>query len=652
MANMVQSSIFAHKVFDDIGNREYKYVYFDGYWTDNQQQERVAYEDQQGVLDSEWKSAVGKTNHSDIAGGLAGLKGHFQLLKQDAENKEQALLATMKYNGAYKNLPDNEKVKLWTRLFLFGSNGNKRMWDVGNSRDVEIAFALFINSKEFITRYRSSAIYSVLKSTEYGKALGKDMSIDGNKASVRKEFVDMLTNYRNNKYSNFRQAVVNSMENYFVDTGITSNYIQDIVTDAFRQTRNFTNTYKQTAAKRNISENTVYENVKKNLKTSMEAMLRSAYEEVKKTMGNSAYEEWKNSKIVDDVLSSLKINLGTEENPYIVMEITPETKKDGAYQSQRGATPQQKKNSFIAAVQMLAKEMRNSRISLGFIQNMTLESPTFWNCVDTFVKGRLKTVTDAIFRDNSSFFTQDWNASTMTGMLGELSTYLTHGSLSNLSLTGTTIDKVMYNGKSISLGESFKDLSFVFNGEQYGINVKRYTTQERDSFTLYSDNEGVGINSQYMYRYFTPDEVNLIRFVALNRDFIVKNLSTATEGEADRMMIDLYQSLSLSRIDNFIRLSSMADKSINLLYVINNLTIPASVIYDYILKTFNDLNKAKTLFNIQINNTPNASRIDISNSQSITDLPANVSESNNLLRDSIKIKFKGLSLTGLGKIFK
>ena len=650
MANMVQNSIFAHKVFDDIGNREYKYVYFDGYWTDNQQQEHVAYEDQQGVLDSEWKSAVGETNHSDIAGGLAALKGHFQLLKADAENKEQALLATMKYNGAYKNLPDNEKVKLWTRLFLFGSKGNKRMWDVGNSRDVEIAFALFINSKEFITRYRSSAIYSVLKSTEYGKALGKDMSIEGSKASVRKEFVDMLTNYRNSKYSNFRQAVVNSMEDYFVDTGITSNYIQNIVTDAFRQTRDFTNTYKQTAAKRNINENTVYENVKKNLKTSMEAMLHSAYEEVKKTMGKSAYEEWEKSKIVDDVLSSLKINLGTEENPYIVMEITPATKTDGAYKSQRGASPQQKKDSFIAAVQMLANDMRNSRISLGFIQNMTLGSPTFWNCVDAFVKNRLKAVTDAIFGPNSSFFTQDWNASAMTGMLGELSTYLTHGNLSGLSLTGTTIDKVMYDGKSISLGESFRDLSF--NDGQYGINVKRYTTQEKDSFTLYSDNEGVGINSQYMYRYFTPDEVNLIRFVALNRDFIVKNLSTAGEGEADRMMIDLYQSLSLSRIDNFIRLSSMADKSINLLYVINNLTIPASVIYNYILKTLNDLNKAKTLFNIQINNTPNASRIDISDSQSIADLPANVSESNNLLRDSIKIKFKGLTLTGLGRIFK
>jgi hypothetical protein len=27
---------------------------------------------------------------------------------------------------------------------------------------------------------------------------------------------------------------------------------------------------------------------------------------------------------------------------------------------------------------------------------------------------------------NSTFFTQDWNASAMTGMLGELSAYLTH----------------------------------------------------------------------------------------------------------------------------------------------------------------------------------------------------------------------------------
>jgi len=62
----------------------------------------------------------------------------------------------------------------------------------------------------------------------------------------------------------------------------------------------------------------------------------------------------------------------------------------------------------------------------------------------------------------------------MTGMLGELSTYLTHGNLSGLSLTGTTIDKVIYDGKSISLGESFRDLTF--NDGQYGINVKRYTT--------------------------------------------------------------------------------------------------------------------------------------------------------------------------------
>jgi hypothetical protein len=58
------------------------------------------------------------------------------------------------------------------------------MWDKTNQRDVDVAFALFINSKEFITLYRSSAIYSTLSSEKYGKAIGKDVS-GANKELVR-----------------------------------------------------------------------------------------------------------------------------------------------------------------------------------------------------------------------------------------------------------------------------------------------------------------------------------------------------------------------------------------------------------------------------------------------------------------------------------
>jgi TPP-dependent trihydroxycyclohexane-1,2-dione (THcHDO) dehydratase len=119
----------------------------------------------------------------------------------------------------------------------------------------------------------------------------------------------------------------------------------------------------------------------------------------------------------------------------------------------------------------------------------------------------------------------------MTGMLGELSAYLTHGdSIGNMSLTGTTADTMIQeNGEVIGLGESFKDLTFLFNGKAYGINVKRYTSSEQDKFNLYRDDKGVGINSQYMYRYFNKDEVNLMRFIALNKDFIVEGLSKETE---------------------------------------------------------------------------------------------------------------------------
>jgi hypothetical protein len=81
----------------------------------------------------------------------------------------------MKYDGSYPK-SNSAKIKLWTNVFLFNdAKGTKKMWQTSNSNDNRLAFAFFINSKEFITLYRNSAIYSVLKSTEYGKAKGLDM---------------------------------------------------------------------------------------------------------------------------------------------------------------------------------------------------------------------------------------------------------------------------------------------------------------------------------------------------------------------------------------------------------------------------------------------------------------------------------------------
>lgn len=655
MSNMVKNSIFSHKVFNDIGNRQYKYVYFDGYWVDKENREHVAYENQQGVLDSEWKSAVRQT-HVDVKSGIEKAKERLEMLKNKVEKTEHQLLSQMKYEKSYEGLSESEKIELWTRVFLFGSpDSTERLWNVNNEEDKRIAFALFINSKEFISYYRSSAIYSVLRSTNYGKAIGKEI-IGGDTTGIRREFVEMLTETRTNRYKNFRNAVRDSMLDYFRDSGVTEDYINRQVTEAFSTTRAFIAEQDIQTNQKNYNWNSLYEKTKVKLKRSMEESLQKIKSKAKSQSeknNDSKYDTWETEHLVDDVLDTLKVNMGTRDSPNIVMELTLEQKKEGGYKSTKEASAGAKRYSFLLAVRETRDILKGQSLSMGFIKNMKLEGTDFWNCIDVYMNNNLQRVVNSIFGENSKFFTQDWNASAMTGMLGELSTYVTHEQrLENLSLSGTTLDRITYSGKSLSLGESFRDLTFLFNGQKYGINVKRYVSKEKDSFTLYSDNEGIGINSQYMYRYFTPEEVNLIRFVALNRDFIVKNLSSATAAAANEMIINSYQEMSASHLDNFIRLSSATMESVNLFYVINNLTIPASVIYTYILNTLNNLEKAKSLFSILINNMPSAERINITNSVNIDDLPALVDKSNNLLKSSIKIKFKGLSLTGLGQIFK
>lgn len=657
MANMVNDRSFAQQVWTDIGNGAFKYVYFDGIWQRSSDKTwHKSYEDQQGVIASEWNDKA-KKKVDEERDGVTKATAHFKQLQQKAIATETSLLKQMKYDGSYPK-SNSEKIKLWTNVFLFNdTKGIKKMWQTSNPNDNRLAFAFFINSKEFITLYRNSAIYSVLKSTEYGKAKGLDMQQSGMKDIARQQFMDMLMKPNSADYRTFRNAVIESMNDYFENSGVGEKYITTIVSEAFSATRGVLSKYQETATARGYSQDTIYKKTKDTLKKSMEQMLKRAYANAKRisqSNGDNKYEDWRNDHMVDDVLDTLKINLGTEDNPYIVMEITPENKKENVYKSARGASADSKRQSFIDAVKECELKLRGQKITAGFIKNLQLGNPDFWGCVSHYIQYNLTKVTQSIFHKNSKFFTQDWNASVMTGMLGELSAYLTHGgSLGDMSLTGTTADTMTNSsGEKIGLGESFKDLTFAFKGKDYGINVKRYVSTESDAFNLYKDKEGVGINSQYIYRYFNQEEVNLMRFLLLNKDFIVNGLSAEPDGGANKMITDIIQTLSVYRMDYFVRLSGAQTDSINLFYVLNNLTIPASVIYQYIIDTLHDLSLAKSLFDVRINSTPAMSQIRMSDAAEMSDLPKTVESSTNLLRNSAKIKFKGLSLTGLGQIFK
>lgn len=639
MGNMINDSIFAQQVWEDIKNKKYQYVYFDGSFDSEK-----AYEDQQGIIGSEFQNAL-KLQGTQM-GGIGKAINNFRLKETESSNTEQQLLAQMGFKiNNYSTLPMQEKIKLWTNVFLFDSTTAKnRRWSPNNKRDREVAFALFINSTEFIKLYRTAAAYSTLKSGEYMKATGQT-----DKDKAREEFMNMFINGRGKHYTQFRNAVINSMQEYFEDSGEMTNYITRQLSDAFTAARGNMKAYVTTAAKRDYSKSAIYEHHKKELKQQMEKLMRDIYDYKRKND-----KDW--ARMAGDTLESLQVNMNQDPNgpPFIVMTITPEIAKSKVYHSAPGASADEKRKSFIEAVKEIFIKLNKQSITAGFVKNLVLEGADFWSCIESYINSELVPTTNMIFQNNSTFFTQDWNASAMTGMLGELSSYLTHGRrVEDVSMTGTTADQIMINGEMKGLGESFRDLTFMFNGSKYGINVKRYTTRESNDFTLYDDKDGIGINSQYMYRYFTYDEVQLIRFIALNRKFIAEGLSSMTIGTIDYEMIDLYKTLSASHIDNFIRLSSAAVEGINLFYVINNITIPASAIYTYLIMTLMDMSNTKNLFDIAINKTPDykSPKLDTEPGRE-GDLPATVESSNNLLTNSVKIKFKGLSLRDLGKIYR
>jgi hypothetical protein len=87
------------------------------------------------------------------------------------------------------------------------------------------------------------------------------------------------------------------------------------------------------------------------------------------------------------------------------MEITPETKKENVYKFKKDATADEKRLSFIEAVEICFDKLVNTSISMGFIKSVDLNKTDFWECVRFFITNELVKVTETIFSDkNSSTF--------------------------------------------------------------------------------------------------------------------------------------------------------------------------------------------------------------------------------------------------------
>lgn len=596
-----------------------------------------------------------------------------KILKELLKNNQNI---STNIDSIYNNEKTQNRVVFWTQII----NRVLASGEIIKPLNEEECFFLLINSTEFINNFRGKdTTYSSLYSGKYQTAYGKS-----SKEEARKEIEEAILKKRLS--TSFFMDIVEAFTNAYGVENMVENPIKSEISKIFQSIR-----------KKKINTNNAYEEVKNTLKKKLEELMRQLNKENKFNL--------KPTKI--EVRPGKNRKTAKTNSIYLIINIQTELEGGIYYQTKKGkkiADPDDIRIPiFINSISNTYKKIQTSIINkndifltVGFKKIQIQDSSAFDKSIKNYIGISLRTVLLNVIKNNPTFLDQDWNRSVLTGLLGELSTYLRLVSnnqiFKNLKLTGTQQDSLNIKGttfdyssmtrttqtRNLKLGESFADITFEIalsrkKTKQYGINVKNYISQTGENFMLYEASEGIGIFSNYIYKYFQPAEVKLMRYIESNKIFFRDKLQDEREIKDEWIALGYYN-MAKKNITKFIRLNKFSSKIINLLYVINGIVIPASVIFLKILEVLENELQSKNLFEIIIDNSKNYtepivyntttdSQKKIGKSKQTYHTPGNaqqqtqfdklsksISNGNLINKNRTKIKFKGLNIGDLLKL--
>lgn len=163
----------------------------------------------------------------------------------------------------------------------------------------------------------------------------------------------------------------------------------------------------------------------------------------------------------------------------------------------------------------------------------------------------------------------------VSGFLGELSSALSFqkGRLS-VEMTGGSFGEI----QGSSFGANVNDLTVSAGNKTFGVNVKHYVTSN-NTITLYnSQKHALDLNSDYLNKYYTKEEIKVMRWAVENQFFIEKQYS----GQKNFAKNVAYH-YSWEEIPSFLRIEDKTENSVtNLFFQLNNVIYPTSYIYSQI----------------------------------------------------------------------
>ena len=184
-----------------------------------------------------------------------------------------------------------------------------------------------------------------------------------------------------------------------------------------------------------------------------------------------------------------------------------------------------------------------------------------------------------------NFFNPANSNAFLSGFLGELGNYyIIKGKQNNLDLkiSGSAYEEI---GGGNLKSQSTADLTVGTGENAYGFNIKNYISKSNGGIiTLYQSDSGLDIFNDFIYKYFTIEEVTLARYLVLNAG------QSNIKSEDVKMAIG---SVALKNLPKFLRITNAAGTITNLFFILNNICYPTSYIYNELIQDLQNAGRTK-----------------------------------------------------------
>lgn len=135
-------------------------------------------------------------------------------------------------------------------------------------------------------------------------------------------------------------------------------------------------------------------------------------------------------------------------------------------------------------------------------------------------------------------------------------------------------------------GQSFSDMMFSVDAGRrgklnIGFNIKNYVTNENHFTLMSAQTEGMDLNSTYLKRYLSQEEINLLKFVQANNALLSKYAGSFRNFPN---LEKIATTIMDNNVEKLLRLETQGSDTINYLIVANGHYIPASCIFAYALE--------------------------------------------------------------------